>query len=249
MVRQAEIMKPRHTNMIHSSINAAPKKDGAGGSYTWGDAAEVTDYELLGFDANSVGVVTSAAPCSIQVAPTVLPAPLDVKLEDHDAFPSLLTSTTKLQKVGKPTSQLPAPELALPMEDPMEWVIVPPPSASTLRTGALDSAGGQHPRNLFAKKPYVKQLPAEEFAQERSIDWSQSGIPNEVKTQIIKASRNAAHQGLYTKEQAPALPLDLLRVQNNANRRRENSASRSRQNSVPRSRSKPIIIQHPTGRR
>jgi hypothetical protein len=249
MVRQAEITKPRHTNMSHSSINAAPKKDGSGGSYTWGDVAEVTDYELVGFDVNSVGVITAAAPCSRQVAQTVSSAPLDVNLEDQEAFPSLLTSTMKLQKVGKPTSHPPAPEMALPMEDPMDWVIVLAPTANTLRTGALDLVDGQHPRNLFAKKPHVKQAVAERSAQEQNIDWSQAGIPNEVKTQIIKASRNAAHQGVYAKEQAPTLTLDMLRAQNVASSRRENSASRSRQNSVPRSRSKPRTIQQPTSRR
>jgi len=257
MVRQAEVAKPRHTNMIHSSVNAAPKKDGAGGSYTWGGVTEVTDYELIGFDVNSVGVVTMAAPCSRPIVPTVSAATLDVNLEDQEAFPSLLTSTLKLQKVGKPTPQTPAPEMALPMgdpmgdpmEDPMEWVIVPAPSASTLRTGALDLVDGQHPRNLFAKKPHVKQAAAEGSAQERNIDWSQAGIPNEVKTQIIKASRNAAHQGVHAKGQAPTVPLDMLRAQNVASSRRENSASRSRQNSVPRSRSKPRTIQQPTSRR
>jgi len=269
MVRQAEVMKPRRSNMIHSSINAADKKEGAGGNYTWGGVAEVTDYELIGFDVNSVGVVTTAAPCSRPIVATVSVAPLDVNLEDQEAFPSLLTSTMKLQKVSKPTSVAPTPEMPLPMEDPtedpmeepiedpmedtmedpMEWVILPAPSASTLRTGALDLVDGQHPRNLFAKKPHVKQAAAEGSAQERNIDWSQSGIPNEVKTQIIKASRNAAHQGVHAKEQATTLPLDMLRAQNVASSRRENSASRSRQNSVPRARSKPRTIQQPTSRR
>jgi len=252
-------MKPRRSNMIHSSINAADKKEGAGGNYTWGGVAEVTDYELIGFDVNSVGVVTTAAPCFAPIVPTVSAAPLDVNLEDQDAFPSLLTSTInmKLQKASKPTSVAPTPEMPFPtedptedpMEDPMEWVIVPAPSASTLRTGALDLVDGQHPRNLFAKKPHVKQAAAEGSAQERNIDWSQSGIPNEVKTQIIKASRNAAHQGVHAKEQATTLPLDMLRAQNVASSRRENSGSRSRQNSVPRARSKPRTIQQPTSRR
>jgi len=216
----------------------------------------VTDYESIGFDANSVGVVTKVAPCQRPCMPTVAVAPLDVQLEDRKAFPSLLTSSMKVQKAVKPTSETPVPEIAVPMEDPLEdlmedsteWVIIPAPSASTLRTGALDLVDGQHPRNLFAKKPNVKQA-AEGSVPERGIDWSQAGIPNEVKSQIIKASRNAAHQGVHATGQATTLPLDMLRAQNVASSRRENSASRSRQNSVPRARSKPRTIQQPTSRR
>jgi len=54
--------KDRRSNMATSSVNQPPKKSGAGGSYTWGSATDVTDYEPMGLDGMSPKVVTSTGP-------------------------------------------------------------------------------------------------------------------------------------------------------------------------------------------
>lgn len=129
-----------------------------------------------------------------------------------------------------------------------EWVMVPPPSADSLRPGALDMVDGQHPRNLFAKKPHTKQTAQLQGAQDRAwaIDWSQEGMPHEVKSHLIKAKMDAFSRGILAKE---TMPLDILREQNVASRQRQSSASRSRENSTTRSHSKPRVIKQPNGRR
>jgi len=71
--------------MVKSSINAPAKKDGAGGSYTWGSAMDVTDYEPVGLASMNQVVMVGPAP-----VPT--PAPVrqeSVCISDAAQFPSL----------------------------------------------------------------------------------------------------------------------------------------------------------------
>mmetsp|Transcript_20453 Transcript_20453/g.57554 ORF Transcript_20453/g.57554 Transcript_20453/m.57554 type:complete len:296 (+) Transcript_20453:91-978(+) len=77
--------KDRRSNMVKSSINAPAKKDGAGGSYTWGSAMDVTDYEPVGLASMNQVVMVGPAP-----VPT--PAPVrqeSVCISDAAQFPSL----------------------------------------------------------------------------------------------------------------------------------------------------------------
>lgn len=247
MVRQVETEKSRRSNMAYSSINAAPKKGGAGGCFTWGVDSQETGYEPYLSDMNNLSGVT-VVPRSEPILNRGLVAPFDVQLEDQNAFPFLPTSAKKMQQdcdVGSP-----ALETASEPEPADEWVIVMPPGADSLRQGALDIVDGQHPRNLFAKKPSAKKVTKDANGQDRSmaIDWSQMGIPQEVKKQIVQAYADASHRSPYVKEQASTLPLDMLRSQNAASNHRSNSASRARQNSVPRSRSKPRMTKQSGGR-
>jgi len=83
---KAQDSQDRRSNMVTSSVNAHAKKDGAG-SYAWGSAMEVTDYEPVGL-ANSTKVITvMAAPAAapIMVQQTMPPA----VISDTQQFPTL----------------------------------------------------------------------------------------------------------------------------------------------------------------
>jgi len=126
MVRQVEAEKPRRSNMAYSSINAAPKKGGAGGCFTWGVGGEETGYEPYLSDMNNLSGVT-VVPHSEPILNHGSFAPFDVQLEDEDAFPCLPTSAKKLQQDCDVAS--PAPEKDPSPEPADEWVIVVPPDA------------------------------------------------------------------------------------------------------------------------
>jgi hypothetical protein len=226
MVRQVEVTKHRRSNMAHSTVNASAKKDGAGGSYTWGTAMQTSDYEPFGIDFESIRVTTAYVP---NYSPVADQAPFDIGLEDSDAFPSL--SSTKALEVG-------APESAAPEEVESDWVVVTP-EADTSPPNLL---------HLVSKKKQSRRALREGGQKERpmTIDWSQAGIPQEVKMQILKSCMSPTHEGPYAKEHAGSLPLDILRAQTVASKQRPNSVSR--QKSVPRSGSKPRMIKQPNGK-
>jgi hypothetical protein len=232
MVRQVEVEKTRRSNMAWSSINSAPKKGGAGGGYTWG-VADLTDCDLVGVDFNSLNVMTVTVSQNTPYEMNGASAPFVTDLDDEGAFPCLSCSNKKLEQDNQVVS--PAAEIALSPQAVDDWIIVAPSPESEL-------IENQQPRNRSARKPSNHERPL-------TIDWSEVGIPREVNKQIIKACNSASHQGLYAKEQASTLPLDILRAQNVDNSRRSNSAPRSRQQSVPRSHSKPRIMKQPVGRR
>lgn len=229
MVRQVEVEKTRRSNMSNSSVNAPAKKGGAGGSYTWGSAMETMDYELLGIGCESIRVTTADIP---RTAPIAEAASFDVCLDDNDAFPSL-SGPARGEKVDAQGSN--APE-----EVSLDWVFVTPEAETCADTIA--------PR-LIEKKSSGKKPTCESGAERSmSIDWSQAGIPHEVKTLILKeACTKLNHEGPYGKQHASTLPLDMFRAQNAAHNQR--ASSLSRQKSVPRSRSKPKMIKQPNGRR
>mmetsp|Transcript_19137 Transcript_19137/g.31103 ORF Transcript_19137/g.31103 Transcript_19137/m.31103 type:complete len:229 (+) Transcript_19137:90-776(+) len=227
MVRQVEVTKHRRSNMANSTVNACAKKDGAGGSYTWGAAMQTSDYEPFGIDFESIGVTTSYVQ---NYSPVADQAPFDVGLDDTDAFPCL--PSTKALEVG-------APESAAPEEvEESDWVVVTPEADSS----------PPNPLHLVSKKKQSRRALREGGHKERpmSIDWSQAGIPQEVKMQILKSCMGPTHEGPYAKEHAASLPLDILRAQTVANKQRPNSVSR--QKSVPRSGSRPRMIKQPNGK-
>lgn len=204
---------------------------------------------------NSVSVGTplvSAVPASF--------TPFDVSLEDQDAFPSLVITRTTGAKDDHASTSWPqnatvcqaSAQEAVPAPTEEDWVMVPATSATTqtelVRAGAVEVINGQHPRNLFVKKPRRKQTALQSETEEHAMDWSQVGIPSEVKKQLIHGSLNAAHTGLYGKENTPSLKIDLLRAMTNEFSKQPGSAMK-RQKSLPRSRSVPRMIHQPTGRR
>jgi hypothetical protein len=245
MVRQVEVEKSRRSNMAHSSVNAPLKKGGAGGSYTWGSVLDITDYELHGFETDFIGVVTSSFAKWSSEGENQDCAPFDARLDDAEIFPCLPTSAVKPQQSS--LAPMPAEDDSLQLEPAAEWVIVAPPSMESIRPGALDVVDGQHPRNMLAKRRCSKTA-QHSSAQLRAIDWSEAGIPDQVKRQIIRSGLNASHRGLYSKD-ATTIPFEVLRVQNVAHNRCQRSSSRSRQSSLPRSRSKSLNIKQPNTRR
>jgi len=238
MVRPVEVEKPRRSNMAHSTVNAPAKKGGAGGSYTWGDAMEAADYEPYGIGVESIRVAMADASC---FTPTAAHASFDISLNSNDAFPSLPASH-KAAEISAPEDVAAEDE-----EIASDWVVVAP-EADVSRSSTVTLADAQHPRHLFTKKARAKRTTCTGSSQERpmTIDWSQTGIPHEVKTQILKACMTSNHEGPYVKQQASTLPLDMFRAENVASKQRANSASREK--SVPRSRSKPRMIKQPNGR-
>lgn len=246
MVRQAEVAKTRRSNMANSSVNTPPKKGGAGGSFTWGAAEDVADYELVGFDAKTIGI--SAAPAQIDAPADTNALVCNLSLDDKEEFPALVAKTMTPEKVSKPAAEAPS-EVETTAEVEKDWIMLPVADVSK-KNGNVKSADaydGQHPRNMFNKKAQVKRAKSTERHQvsERGVDWSGEGMPTEVKRQIIHASMTASHRGLYAKDQAAPVPINMLRTQNR-------SSSTKRQNSgckTPRSQSAPRPIQQPVGRR
>jgi hypothetical protein len=229
MVRQVEVEKTRRSNMSNSSVNAPAKKGGAGGSYTWGSATDIVDYQLLGIGCESIRVTTADIP---RTAPIAEAASFDVCLDDNDAFPSL-SGLAVVEKVCAHESN--ASEEVSP-----DWVFVTP-EADTLDDKVV---------SVDSRKKSSGKKPTCESGTERSMssDWSQAGIPHEVKIQLLKeACTSLNHEGPYGKQHASTLPLDMFRAQNAAHNQR--ASSLSRQKSVPRSRSKPKMIKQPNGRR
>lgn len=241
MVRPVESQKPRRSNMIHSSINSTPKKGGSGGSFTWGLAQDVFDYDHIGFDADAVGVTTLAAPLVAAIATDSL-GPCDFDLADEDAFPALAVASKK-ESMSK--------HVVSPEDEPAaDWVVVSETEvtneARALRMMSMEPFDGQHPRNIFSKKANAKQAMAKSEPQcpSNEIDWSQGGIPKEVKKRILHGSKNSAHLSLHGQKPADPVPLSILRAQSNGSSKRSNSLPKT-----PRSHSKPRMVQQMANRR
>merc|ERR1719261_1628821 len=149
------------------------------------------------------------------------------------------------EKVSNPSAESSSQE-EVGAEEVQDWIILSTAEAREKFIGNVESVDmydGQHPRNLFSKKTQAKRAKSTERnrVSEVGIDWSQEGMPIEVKKQIVRASMTASHRGPYAKEQASPIPLNVLRTQNR-------SGSIKRQNSLPktpRSQSKPRVIQQP----
>ncbi|CAE8608873.1 unnamed protein product [Polarella glacialis] len=126
----APVEKDRRSRMAISTVKAAPKKDGAGGQFTWGSMLDVTDYEPMGGAAGPL-VFTGPAPAlgSCSSPPGCSAGGFKVHRED---FPALLPSGQSVWS---------GPRVALSAQ-------------SSLRSGAVDLFDAQHPRHLWAKKPH-----------------------------------------------------------------------------------------------
>lgn len=188
----------RRTRMIQSSVNAPAKKGGAGGSYTWGSALDVQDFQPIGVDVASVGVVTAPTTTYVQAAPAA------AYQYQQQAFPTLGAQpvTRVVNSSWGPTASAGPQVLA----------------ETSLRAGAIDVVDAQHPRNLFAKKPYTTQRTASvqvaTQAQAGMIDWTQAGLPQGVVQSIVQSNAAAAHLGPYGTIAPAQVPLTTLRAQN-----------------------------------
>jgi len=183
----------RRSNMVNSSVNGQPAKGGAGGSYTWGSALDVQDYAPMGVGAG-YGVVMAPQPQMVQ---TVAAPAFQM---DQQAFPVL----------GAPPTMVTQGPWGPPA------VNTGPISEGALRSGAY-IGGQQHPRNVFAKKPYmqVRQANGQMVvqAQEGVIDCNQSGMAPAVMQSIVQSNAAAAHLGPYAQAAPVQIPLSALQAQ------------------------------------
>jgi len=205
------------------------KKGGAGGAYTWGTAMDVQDFESTA--VSGAGVTLAPAPVSM---PTVVStAPMAVSITDTSAFPTL--------------GGAPVASRGVTSWGPQKVTL----SQGMLRTGAVDVVGAQHPRNQFAKKPYVRPTTQVATAPTSSglIDWSQAGIPDAVVKQILSSNANtgAAHLGPYGTA-APVVPLETLRTTNAGYVSQQQMYAPKVTKLAAPSSSKPIVIQQPMKR-
>lgn len=181
----------RRSNMAYGGYKEPAKKDGAGGSYTWGSPLDVT-YESS-YTATA-GVTLAPA---VTVSPMVMTQSLGVNVMDPVAFPTLGTA--------------PAPTLTSSWGPATATTAVPAVlTAQALRPGSLDIVGSQHPRNQFAKKPYIRPVSSvgTTTVQQGQIDWNQ--MPSTVLQQIVQAS-GPAHLSPYTQAAPTMVPLEQLR--------------------------------------
>jgi len=184
------LVKSRQSRMIDSSVNAPAKKDGAGGSYTWGSAVNnPTDFIPLSSEVVGPSITTTAAPAATIV---VQAEPFEL---DDSQFPSLSGKSMALDAQVTPASSVPKVILA----------------ADHLRPGTADLFGSSHPRNTFASKP-AKSTPAgvQTAGLQMAIDWSDCGIPLEVNRSLIKAG-TSSHLGLYQQASTDRVPKEYLR--------------------------------------
>lgn len=198
----------RRTRMIASSVNQPAKKGGAGGSYTWGSPMDVKDFEPVGIPSG-YGVVTSpvaTSPTATVVSPTFQ--------MDQAAFPAIGTGSLPVSTWG--TSGVKIVSGSQPTAQFAQQAVL----ANNLRPGALEVIDSTHPRNTFAKKPYIR--PATTTIQaapagDGLIDWSKAGMPEAMMKAIVTSNAGAAHLGPYQQAAPSVLPLDVLRTRNVAN--------------------------------
>eukprot|EP00747_Dinoflagellata_sp_TGD_P163785 gnl/TRDRNA2_/TRDRNA2_182847_c0_seq1.p1 gnl/TRDRNA2_/TRDRNA2_182847_c0~~gnl/TRDRNA2_/TRDRNA2_182847_c0_seq1.p1 ORF type:complete len:274 (+),score=35.00 gnl/TRDRNA2_/TRDRNA2_182847_c0_seq1:92-823(+) len=178
--------KDRRSKMENSSINEPPKKDGAGGNYTWGSPTDVQDFEAHN-DAIQPGVQVVPQPDE-PPPPEAEPFQLD-----QGQFPAL--GTTSARPLPTNWARMPATTTVTYGAPVMSTCTSPLSSVqySSLRTGAVfDST---HPRNRFAAPPYKSVVTTAQVPQ--AIDWSDSGIPKQVVSSTIRGSENSAHLSPY----------------------------------------------------
>eukprot|EP00746_Dinoflagellata_sp_MGD_P150501 gnl/MRDRNA2_/MRDRNA2_82350_c0_seq1.p1 gnl/MRDRNA2_/MRDRNA2_82350_c0~~gnl/MRDRNA2_/MRDRNA2_82350_c0_seq1.p1 ORF type:complete len:276 (+),score=38.56 gnl/MRDRNA2_/MRDRNA2_82350_c0_seq1:125-829(+) len=196
-----------------SSINAPAKKNGAGGSYTWGISAQ----DEFDFVPDSLGVAGSNV--SIMAAPATLTEEGWTVVEQREPFQSDLMDDKEFPSLaGKVVSARPStpevkqdittyPEAQAVLASPAQKVVV---KSDQLRPGSQDLFDASHPRNRFACKPSTPSPVSTPSTSQMSIDWSSSGIPLEVNRSLVKAG-NSAHLGLYQQAAATRIPTEYLR--------------------------------------
>jgi len=202
----------RRTNMVNSSIKSQPAKGGAGGAFTWGSAMDSQGFVPVGIGAN-VGVVTQAAPVT-QVFQT---APAQAFVMEQQAFPTLGGTQTFSSAPATVSSWGPGMGGIIGSQTINTGTVIT--DVANVRTGGY-SFDASHPRNQFAKQPYVRPATTTmQVAQpqgEQLIDWSKVGMPQAVMQAIVASPNAAAHLGPYQAAAPQAVPLETLRVQNMA---------------------------------
>eukprot|EP00746_Dinoflagellata_sp_MGD_P150502 gnl/MRDRNA2_/MRDRNA2_82350_c0_seq2.p1 gnl/MRDRNA2_/MRDRNA2_82350_c0~~gnl/MRDRNA2_/MRDRNA2_82350_c0_seq2.p1 ORF type:complete len:278 (+),score=45.01 gnl/MRDRNA2_/MRDRNA2_82350_c0_seq2:125-835(+) len=198
-----------------SSINAPAKKNGAGGSYTWGiSAQDDIDFMPAAFGVAGANVsIMAAAPATPNEEGWLL-----VDAEPKEAFQGNLMDDKEFPTLaGRGVPAQPSiPEVEQGIRTSPQVQAVPSPArkvvakSDQLRPGSEDLFDASHPRNRFACKPTTTLPASTPSSSQMAIDWSNSGIPLEVNRSLVK-SGNSAHLGLYQQAAATRIPTEYLR--------------------------------------
>jgi hypothetical protein len=232
-------------NAALSTFNSAHEKENEA-KLVSGDE-DVVDY---GKDLSNTDSATPLAPAYASC--------FDGYLLDEVAFPKLvapqqtlvadkvlqaMTSVPDESSSGVTENESPVEHVEAKDESLEDWIVLPSDGNNdTSLTKREKSFDGRHPRHVFAKQATAKRATSKTEAWE--LDWSQAGIPREIKRHLIHGSADASHRGIHANKQSAPLPLSALRQQSMGSSKRQNSAPRT-----PRSQSKPRMIQQPTKRR
>jgi len=197
--------KDRRTRMVTSSVKAAPKKGGAGGQFTWGSATEVDWYDPVGLSIGApVGVVTG--PAAAEVTYPQVNNGLGVNVGDPEHFPDLGHAGLTVMSTSIASRALCRPPPPAVPAAPPSW------GEHSVRAGMLGEFDGQHPRNMFAKKPHIVTVSSPtEQQQAVAIDWSNAGIPKRVQQSLVHSFSNPAHLSPYVQQPQQKVPLGMLR--------------------------------------
>lgn len=194
--------KDRRTNMAFSSVNAPPKKDGAGGQYTWGGATDVTDYAPVGVDTSAVGLHTA------YVAQPVSAAPMQTVEYHHSAtdFPVLGTPAQRPSVVNWAPQAQP---VVVHSAAPIATASVPALAGHEPRQGvAFDQS---HPRNQFATKPHIAPTTTV-VTSAPAIDWSSPGMA-QVNTALVAAGSPTHVSPVNPPRPVQQIPLSVMQAQ------------------------------------
>jgi len=199
--------KDRRSNMADSSVKAQPKKDGAGGNYTWGSATDdPVDFIPASSQVAGPNVSVSTAPVTSTVV--VSATPFSGNLVDNRQFPSLSGMGVPIP-AARGVVQVPAMApgaRAWPASSAPKVVL----STEVLRPGTTDLFDSSHPRNMFATRPVTSTVVQQSPGPQQAIDWSGSGVPLEINRSLV-ASGSPNHLGLYQQVQANRVPTQYLR--------------------------------------
>lgn len=183
-------IKDRQSNMAYSHLNAQPKKDGAGGGYTWGKETDVQDYIPQGVQQSNVVVLSQPGQVVFQQSVPYSASPAE--------FPSLVPVVT------------PAPVQwpAQPLAAPVTYAAAPAaPPTMVVREGV--DFNQSHPRNQFAVKPQLHN-----YGQVvQAVDWNTTGMPQQVQSVVLAGGGKAHLSPVAAAQPAQQIPLSVLKSQ------------------------------------
>eukprot|EP00931_Biecheleriopsis_adriatica_P115828 TRINITY_DN91581_c0_g1_i1.p1 TRINITY_DN91581_c0_g1~~TRINITY_DN91581_c0_g1_i1.p1 ORF type:complete len:352 (-),score=78.55 TRINITY_DN91581_c0_g1_i1:102-1157(-) len=171
--------KDRRSRMSYSSVNAPPKKGGAGGAYTWGNAADVQDYEPT--PVQQPNVTVAPAPAVYQQPVNTVP------------FTGSLSSAQQFPTLGAAPAQVPVPAA---------WNAVPQSVTSQAKPAEASTASSGLPAEAFQQpaSPVTSSVPAPEAAvpsspAPASTPASTAAVETSVEEKKEKPDKPAKEEG------------------------------------------------------
>lgn len=195
--------------MATSTVNAPMKKDGYGGSYTWGGVMDVKDFEPHFVQQPKVVVmpaqyVTAPQP-QRQVLTCAPPGPSFTV--DASQFPALGAARTTIAPAAWGPATVQSAQTQPIAVQTAHYQIAP--QSIRLQPGSFDA---QHPRNMFARFPRTSTTATATAEPQLAVDWSAAGTST-VTQVIYQHAAGVAPQaqlGPVMKQHAP-VPLQVLR--------------------------------------